>query len=283
MSRQSPISIRTLLVSDVHLGCKHARSEEFLHFLQGYQPDTLYLVGDFFDGWKINSGWHWTEVCDSIVQHIVRLVDRGTEVFYTPGNHDSFLRQSSFQTLMPTGFPQVKIADEFVYETLHGWRFLVTHGDLFDFFETKAQWISKGSSWFYDSCLGLNRWLQRHFLAADRNPYGACAVLKGRVKRGVRFISRYENKIVRHALKRQCDGVICGHIHTPILKHSEHGLYCNTGDWVENCTGLVEHHDGNFQLVSRYDRTQTLALQPPVAPVPVPVASLAEPAPGCVA
>ena len=262
MVQQSPVSIRTLLVSDVHLGCKYARSEEFLRFLQHYRPASLYLVGDFFDAWKINSGWHWTDVCDRIVQHLVDLVDQGTQVFYTPGNHDAFLRQASFRMMMPTSFPQVKIADEFVFETLHGWRFLVTHGDLFDFFETNAQWISKGSSWFYDSCLGLNRWLQQRFLSGDRNPYGACAVLKGRVKRGVRFISRYENKIMHHALGRQCDGVICGHIHTPILKQSDQVFYCNTGDWVENCTGLIEHHDGNLQLVSRYDEGQTLQLQP---------------------
>lgn len=261
MSQHSPIAIRTLLVSDVHLGCKYSRSEEFLSFLQRYRPESLYLVGDFFDGWKINSGWHWTDVCDRIVEHLFELTECGTRVFYTPGNHDSFLRRSTFQSLMPAGFPSVKIADEFVYETLHGWRFLVTHGDLFDFFETRAQWLSKGSSWFYDSCLGLNRWIQQRFLAADRNPYGACAVLKGRVKRGVRFISRYEAKIIRHAIASDCDGVICGHIHTPVLKNSQHGVYCNTGDWVENCTGLVEHHDGQLQLVSRYDEPQTLTLR----------------------
>ncbi|MCO8121213.1 UDP-2,3-diacylglucosamine diphosphatase [Stieleria sp. TO1_6] len=260
MSLSAPMAIRTLLVSDVHLGCKHARTEEFLRFIERYRPDTLYLVGDFFDAWKINSGWHWNELCDRIVDHLIKLVDDGTRLLYTPGNHDSFLRQSAFQAMLPASFPAVKVADEFVFETLHGWRFLVTHGDLFDFFETKAQWISKGSSAFYDSCLSLNRWVQRRFLGQDRNPYGACAVVKGRVKRGVKFISRYENKIMQHASNRQCDGVICGHIHTPVIKQSNSILYCNTGDWVENCTGLIEHHDGGLQLVSRYGEAQSLPL-----------------------
>lgn len=261
MSGISPQSVRTLLVSDVHLGCKHARPEEFLEFLQRYRPDKLFLVGDFFDGWKINSGWHWNETCDRIVDHLIDLIDHGTTLHYTPGNHDSFLRGAAFRSVLPAGFPDVKIADEFILETLHGWRFLVTHGDLFDFFETKAQWISKCSSAFYDGCLSVNRWVKNRFLAQDRNPYGACAVIKGRVKRGVRFISRYENKIMNHAHQRRCDGVICGHIHTPVIKQSESVLYCNTGDWVENCTGLVERHDGNLELVSRYDAPQTLLLR----------------------
>ncbi|WP_145390288.1 UDP-2,3-diacylglucosamine diphosphatase [Stieleria neptunia] len=260
MSGTSPLSVRTLLVSDVHLGCKHARTEECLAFLQRYRPEKLFLVGDFFDAWKINSGWHWTEPCDAIIRHLVDLVQQGTQLHYTPGNHDSFLREASFRSVMPAGFPDVRIADEFILETLHGWRFLVTHGDLFDFFETRAQWISKGSSSFYDACLSFNRWVKNRFLHHDRNPYGACAVIKGRVKRGVKFISRYENKIMHHAHQQDCDGVICGHIHTPVMKRSDSVLYCNTGDWVENCTGLVERHNGNLELVSRYGDSQVMQL-----------------------
>jgi hypothetical protein len=31
-------------------------------------------------------------------------------------------------------------------------------------------------------------------------------------------------------------------------------LYCNTGDWVESCTALVEHEDGTLALLSYADR-----------------------------
>jgi hypothetical protein len=27
-------------------------------------------------------------------------------------------------------------------------------------------------------------------------------------------------------------------------------LYCNSGDWVESCTALVEHFEGRLELVS---------------------------------
>jgi hypothetical protein len=74
---------------------------------------------------------------------------------------------------------------------------------------------------------------------------------------------------MRHAAVQRCDGVICGHIHTPAIKHCDRVLYCNTGDWVENCTGLVEHHDGRLQLVSRYERSQTLQLTERSAAEPI--------------
>jgi UDP-2,3-diacylglucosamine pyrophosphatase LpxH len=252
--------VRTLLVSDVHLGHKHAQAKEFLKFLRGFSPETVYIVGDFIDGWKINSGWCWCESCDAIIDHLIEIARKHTKIFYIPGNHDSFLRNPAFRSMLPERLPEFEVANEFVLESLAGYRFLVTHGDRFDFFETRAQWVSKATAGLYDACLSLNWWLHRLLPRRHGNPYGFCARLKDRVKRGVRFISNFENQIMRHAHVRSCHGVICGHIHTPDIVHSSTKLYCNTGDWMENCTGLVEHHDGNIELVSRYSANRTLCL-----------------------
>tara|TARA_R110002049_G_scaffold4601_3_gene31762 strand:+ start:19063 stop:19962 length:900 start_codon:yes stop_codon:yes gene_type:complete len=260
MEEAEMIDVRTLLVSDVHLGCKHARAAEFLRFLKRFRPDNIYLVGDFIDAWKINAGWHWSEECDEVVDHLIELTQRNTRIFYVPGNHDSFLRNPAFRAMLPAELLQIDVADEFVFKSHRGWDFLVTHGDFFDVFETKMQWISKASTFFYDTCLSLNRYLSQTFLDSKQNPYGGCAVLKDRVKRGVRFVSNFETKIMQHARSRKCEGVICGHIHTPDIINDSSILYCNTGDWVENCTGLVEHVDGTISLVSLYGEDQHLDL-----------------------
>jgi UDP-2,3-diacylglucosamine pyrophosphatase LpxH len=231
-----------------------------LAFLRRYRPNTLYLVGDFVDTWKINQGWHWTEECNLIIEELVCLVRSGTRLCYVPGNHDSFLRNPSFRSMLPQDLPEFEVRNEFVFETLQGWRFLVTHGDLFDFFEMRAQWISKATARLYDLCLSLNWWISRILLHRAGNPYGGCAILKDRVKRGVRFISHYESRISEHATANSCEGVICGHIHTPDLVHHSLPVYCNTGDWVENCTGLVEHHDGTLGLISHYGTDRYLHL-----------------------
>jgi UDP-2,3-diacylglucosamine pyrophosphatase LpxH len=247
-------------VSDVHLGCKHSQSKEFLAFLRRYRPNTLYLVGDFVDTWKINAGWHWPEECSLIIEELAALVRNGTRLCYVPGNHDSFLRNPAFRGMLPKELPEFEVRNEFVFETLQGWRFLVTHGDLFDFFETRAQWISKATARLYDVCLSMNWWIYRVLLHRAGNPYGGCAILKDRVKRGVRFISHYESRISEHAMLNSCEGVICGHIHTPDLVHRQFPIYCNTGDWVENCTGLIEHHDGTLGLISHYGKDRYLRL-----------------------
>jgi hypothetical protein len=30
--------------------------------------------------------------------------------------------------------------------------------------------------------------------------------------------------------------------------------YCNAGDWVENATALIEHHDGRLEIVDHRGR-----------------------------
>ena len=72
------------------------------------------------------------------------------------------------------------------------------------------------------------------------------------------FIRRYEEAVAYDAAHRNVDGVICGHIHKEEIRTINNILYCNTGDWVENCTVLVEKHDGSLHLLHWSDEQHTL-------------------------
>ena len=55
------------------------------------------------------------------------------------------------------------------------------------------------------------------------------------------------------------DGFICGHIHHAEITELEFGkLYCNTGDWVESCTALVEDETGKIELIHWLEDSLTL-------------------------
>lgn len=244
--------IRAAFVSDLHLGARHSQPEAFLTWLETVQPDSLYLVGDIIDGWQLRRGFRWPPVCSDVLTRLSELVRHGTRVFYTPGNHDSFLRSDNFIRSLSRHLYGIQIADEFHYETADGRRLMVTHGDLFDSVETGAQWLSKLTTVIYDPLLGTNRLLSRIRCRDDRSPYAMCARIKKRVKQMVRFISHYEERLLHHARQHDCDGVICGHVHTPSIVRHGTLTYYNTGDWVENCTALVESHDGQFSLEYYY-------------------------------
>ncbi|MCA9016401.1 MAG: UDP-2,3-diacylglucosamine diphosphatase [Planctomycetaceae bacterium] len=236
-------SIRSIFVSDVHLGCMHSRADEFLEFLNAHDPESLYLVGDLIDGWKLRKKWRWPQSYNAILDRVEALNAQGTEVFYTPGNHDNFLRDFGKR------FGFVTLSDEFVHVTADGRRFLIIHGDQFDKFETGAQWLSVLGSFAYDVLLTANSLFNRLWKRKGQAKFALSSAVKSQVKHLMRFISDYEQKLANHARKRLCEGIICGHIHAPNILEIDGIDYCNTGDWVEHCSALIEYSDGAMEIV----------------------------------
>ncbi|QDT97741.1 UDP-2,3-diacylglucosamine diphosphatase [Gimesia aquarii] len=247
--------VRTIFVSDVHLGCMHSRASEFLEFLNLHEPESLYLVGDLIDGWKLRKKWRWPQTYNAIFDRVEELSSKGTEIFYTPGNHDNFLRDFGKR------FGFVTLSDEFVHITADGRRFLIIHGDQFDKFETGAQWLSILASFAYDVLLTSNTLFNRLLKRKGQKKYALSSAVKSRVKQLMRFISHYEQKLAGHARENRCEGIICGHIHAPNILDIEGVNYCNTGDWVEHCSALIEYGDGKMEIVF-FDQEKASSHQP---------------------
>jgi UDP-2,3-diacylglucosamine pyrophosphatase LpxH len=245
--------VRSIFVSDLHLGCRHSKAEFLLDFLKQHTCDYLYLVGDVVDGWKLHRGFHWNDAYTLLIRRIFGMVKRGTVVRYVAGNHDEFLRNymEELQTAL-TG--HIEIANEFLHQTADGRQLLVIHGDLFDSLSITMPWLSHFGDRAYSLLLTLNsaaNWFRRK-LGLKYKSYSQ--FMKQNVKRAVSYINSFEELIAVHTRKRHCDGVICGHIHTPAIKSLAELPYYNCGDWVESCTALVEHDDGRMELVW-YDAT----------------------------
>jgi UDP-2,3-diacylglucosamine pyrophosphatase LpxH len=245
--------VRSLFISDLHLGSRFAQAEAFLAFLESYQPEYLYIVGDFIDGWSLQRCWRWRPVNSRILHHLLEWGWTGVRVRYTPGNHDGFLRD------FLKDFIWFEVADEFIHESADGRRFVVIHGDQFDGVEAHAAWLSKLGSLGYDLLLAADRALNSVRCRLGRAPWRFSASVKARVKRIVAFLSGFEERLARHAREKRCQGVICGHIHTPLIAARGDVTYCNTGDWVENCSALLEFDDGELRLVRFCLGTGTIA------------------------
>src|SRR4051812_11740620 len=84
-------SVRTLFLSDVHLGTKGCQAEMLLDFMKTVETDTIVLVGDIIDGWRLKAGWYWPQLHNDVVQKLLRRVRKGARIIYVPGNHDEFL------------------------------------------------------------------------------------------------------------------------------------------------------------------------------------------------
>jgi UDP-2,3-diacylglucosamine pyrophosphatase LpxH len=240
--------VRSIFVSDVHLGCRHSNANLLLSFLKEYTCDYLYLVGDIIDGWKMHRGFHWNDTYTLVIRRIFGMVKRGTVVRYVAGNHDEFLR--SYMDELKTALTgHIEIADEFLHTTADARRMLVIHGDKFDGVTINLPWLSHWGDRAYSLLLSLNsacNWFRRLFGLRYKS---YSQLMKQNVKRAVNYINSFEKLMAVHTRKRGCDGVICGHIHTPAVKWLDELAYYNCGDWVESCTALLEHEDGQIELV----------------------------------
>ena len=237
---------RTVFLSDAHLGTRGCRAEFLADFLQRTSCDTLYLVGDILDGWRLRRGWYWDAHHDEVLRLVLTAARGGTDVVYIPGNHDEMFRAWLPMKLVVAG---VRLCQDVVHETADGRRLLVMHGDEFDSVVRYARFLALLGDRAYSASLVVNRWfnLVRRRLGL---PYRSLSAwLKRQVKGAVKAIDRFEHALADEARRRGVDGVVCGHIHHAEMRDIGGVLYINDGDWVESCTALVEHADGRLELL----------------------------------
>ena len=249
---------RSIFVSDVHLGTKDCKAGQLNNFLKHNSCDTLYLVGDIIDAWKIQQNkWRWKQSHTNVVRRVLGHAKRGTRVVFIAGNHDEFLRP-----MIPFGFSfgLVEIHNQIEHIGADGKHYLVVHGDLFDGITRLAPWIAFLGDKAYDFVLELNNkfnWIRRRM---GFGYWSLSRYLKYKVKKAVDFVFKFEENLANYCKKRGFDGVICGHIHHAEIKEINGVTYMNDGDWVESCTALVEHHDGRWEIITWIKENDNVAI-----------------------
>lgn len=235
---------RTIWISDIHLGTRGCNAEMLIDFLDHTDSETIYLVGDIIDGWRLKKRFYWPASHNDVVWRIMKRAKRGTRVVYIPGNHDEMFRQ--FTGL---NFGGVEIKRKAIHETADGRKLLVLHGDEFDAIMLAHRWLAFVGDAAYTAMMKLNVAVNvvRQRLGL---PYWSLSkVAKHKVKNAVEFIGRFEEVVAHEAGIRGVDGVVCGHIHTAEMRSIGGIEYYNDGDWVEGCTALVEHDDGRMEVL----------------------------------
>lgn len=240
------LDVRTVFISDVHLGTRGCRAAFLADFLNSVDCQSMFLVGDIVDGWKLRKSWYWDAAHDEVLRMVLGHAKRGTEVTYVPGNHDEM-----FRAWLPFGLEVagIRLRRQAEHVTADGRRILVLHGDEFDSVVRYAKFLALLGDWAYRVALELNTTFNMVRRKLGYPYWSLSQWLKRQVKEAVKAIDRFETAIADEARARGFEGVVCGHIHHAEMR-TVHGIeYMNDGDWVESCTALVEHHDGRFELL----------------------------------
>jgi UDP-2,3-diacylglucosamine pyrophosphatase LpxH len=212
---------KSVFISDVHLGTKACKAKRLHTFLDSFVAENLFLVGDIIDGWALRRRHYWTKKQTEVIRRILKLSEH-MNVYYIPGNHDEFVRpffKYDFQ------FGRCQIADSFDYHGIDGRKYLVTHGDYYDL-------TMKIPTPVINLCAHIWDYIPHK----EENSSFTDKMYK---------LLGTENVIAKSLRRNGYDSCITGHTHSPKIK--EH--YMNCGDWVTNCTALVEHLDGTWELI----------------------------------
>jgi len=247
------IKHQAIIVSDLHLGTKDSKVDEFLEFLEEHPTDLLILNGDIVDGWALNRGARWKKKHTKVVSKLLQLSNK-IQVIWIRGNHDEFI-----QEFIGNHFGGVEIREDYVLNT-QTWvesdqfsnkSYYIFHGDVIDVFIAKYKWLSQIGAIGYDLALWLNRWYNR-YRAWRKLPYISISQkIKSRVKSATNYINDFEVTALSMATKKGCHGVMCGHIHQPEDRIIDGKRYINSGDWVENMSAICVDYSGSIYLYKR--------------------------------
>lgn len=272
--KKTVLKYKTIVLSDIHLGAPDCQVDRVNFFLKHSYSPRLILNGDIIDGWSLARKGGWSKKHTRTIRLILKKIEKqNTEVIYLRGNHDDILDR-----FVPVDFENLKIVETFTIDS-GGKRYLILHGDVFDAITQNQKWLAILGDIGYQSLLKINRLYNRYRAWRGKEYFSLSKAIKARVKQAVSYISSFEEQVQLLANRSNCQGIICGHIHTPADKMVGDVHYLNSGDWVESNTALVEHDDGRWEIVDFETFEQRLreAAEQKAIRKGIPVSELLEP------
>lgn len=243
--RDDKIHCRSIWISDVHLGSRHSKAAELLQLFERIEFETLYLVGDIVDLLAMKRRVHWPNTHNKVLREIMKLSRRkGSRVIYVPGNHDY-----AFRTLVGGALGDMDIKRSVDHVTACGRRLLVMHGDELDYAVRYSKLNRVLGDFAYGALMGANHWVVVLRRLLGWRYWSLAGWVKSHVSQASAAIAAYQDAALRMAREQGFDGVICGHLHYPSLHERDGLIYANDGDWVENCSALIEDKSGQLRLL----------------------------------
>lgn len=236
--------IEVSVISDLHLATHASQPKKVIEYLKSIDPKILVLNGDIIDAWRFTRNY-FPKNHMKVIRHLIKLMEKGTDIFYVTGNHDEFLRKFN-----GTQAGRLKIVNQYIFEHA-GTKTWIFHGDIFDKIIHSSRGLAKLGAALYGLLTLLNKVV--NFIL--RNVGGKDIIIYKSVRKNFvrekRKPSKFENEVAKSAISQGYQAVICGHTHVPKEKSLEVNgkeiQYINCGDWVENLTA-AEFYNNKWHL-----------------------------------
>jgi len=236
--------LEVAVISDLHLATHACKPKKILKYLKSIKPKTLVLNGDIIDSWRFSRNY-FPKAHLKVVRQIIKMMEKGVQVYYITGNHDEFLRKFT-----PAGIGNLRIINQVILE-LDGAKTWIFHGDVFDHVIHRVKWLAKFASASYGLLTLINKLINSLLKLAGKHEIVIYTSIKKRLVKEKHKPNKFERLIAKTATDQGYRYVICGHSHIPRQKEigsNSHPIqYFNSGDWVGNFTA-VEYYNKKWQL-----------------------------------
>jgi len=241
------MKIKTLFISDVHLGTIKSQPEKLLKVFKEYDFQELIIIGDFIDLTSLKRKIYWDNNHSAVLQKVLKMSRKNTSVKYILGNHDFYLRALIKDEDLELG--DITICDEIIHETVKGEKIYICHGDQFDGFVRIHPIIYYLGDMAYEFSYTLNRIYNKLRGVLGLNYWSLSKYLKTQVKNAIFYLNDFKHIALKKIENSECDSIMIGHIHNPCIENIHGKMYYNTGDFCESCSFLYEDLDGNIKLI----------------------------------
>lgn len=241
------MKVKTLFISDIHLGNHKSQAGKLLEVLKNYEYENLVIVGDFIDLTSLKKKFYWNADHSTVIQKVLRSSRKGVKVTYILGNHDFYLRGLIKDENINIG--DIELCDEMYYQTSKGEKIYICHGDQFDGFVRLHPFLYVLGDWAYEFSFKINKaynWFRGIF---GLEYWSLSQYLKSKVKNAITFINDFKILSLKKLDEVKCDSIMIGHIHTPAIEKVGDKNYYNTGDFCETCSFLYEDLEGEIKMV----------------------------------
>lgn len=227
MSNSNKIKIKSLFISDLHIGTKNNNTDKALEVLERYDYENLFIVGDLIDFLSMQKKIRWNKTYNQIIKI---LLNKKCNKYYITGNHEYILREYT-----PFKIGDINIIDEHIYKD-----YLIIHGDKFDTYINKIKWLYILGDYAYDIVIFLDR------------VFGFEGVLSKHTKKKIKQASTYLNSFYiaaeKYTKSKDCDKIICGHLHNQEYQKLKDVEYYNCGNFREDTDYIIENLDGKIEF-----------------------------------
>lgn len=227
--------MKTLLMSDLHIGFKYSRAQDVLHVLNTEEFDRLVLVGDIFDIQQMMKRPYWDEHHTAVLKKILKLAKKKA-VIYVIGNHDYPLFYLQEYTNRIAG---LSVCREYSYSSGDK-DILCIHGDQMD--KVSKQTMLIGDFLYYTG-LKLNKYLNKVRKMFGLSYWSLSKWCKDKIKHIIHKAFDMDTEIQNYLDDYRANVLVYGHTHMPLVSDK----VVNTGTFVEIATYVTEE-DGVFTL-----------------------------------